>query len=358
MTGPHAMRSRRRVRWLVVGLTVLVVLGVGTAVAVTRLGGGPVTPVSAPAAPETVPVRRMDLAERETVSGDLGYGAAQTLTGRRPGTITKLPAEGVVLDRGAVVYEVDARPVALFLGALPLYRAVGPGMTDGPDVRLVEENLRDLGYTGFGAPNDKFTAATEAAVKRWQKKLGVTETGVIELGDVVVTAGPVRVSTVTAKLGGDGAGPVLDHTGTTRSVTVTLTATQKELAPVGTKVTLTMNGQRIPGTVVALEPAPPEDSQDPMADDSPKFTATVSVDDLAAIGSLDAGEVDVEITSGAREGVLAVPVGALLALTEGGYGVELASGKLVAVETGLFADGLVEITGDGVAEGTRVVTTS
>jgi hypothetical protein len=31
---------------------------------------------------------------------------------------------------------------------------------------------------------------------------------------------------------------------------------------------------------------------------------------------------------------------------------------LVAVQTGLFADGMVEVSGDGLAEGTKVVTTS
>ena len=59
-----------------------------------------------------------------------------------------------------------------------------------------------------------------------------------------------------------------------------------------------------------------------------------------------------------REGVLAVPVGALVALSEGGYAVQVATEGLVAVETGLFAKGLVEVTGDGVAEGIAVVTTS
>jgi len=110
-------------------------------------------------------------------------------------------------------------------------------------------------------------------------------------------------------------------------------------------------------------PAPADDSQnDPMNPDSgPKFTATFAVDDMAAIGSLDAGSVDIEITTGAREGVLAVPVGALLALAEGGYGVEVVDGgarQIVAVSTGLFADGKVEVTGDGLAEGMTVVTTS
>ena len=50
---------------------------------------------------------------------------------------------------------------------------------------------------------------------------------------------------------------------------------------------------------------------------------------------------------------------ALLALAGGGYGVELADGdgttRLVGVETGVYADGYVQVTGDGIAEGASVV---
>jgi peptidoglycan hydrolase-like protein with peptidoglycan-binding domain len=352
------MRRRRRLRWLVVGVSVLAVLGIGTAVAVTRLGSRPVAAAEAPDKPETVAVRKMDLAERETVTGDLGYGTAQALSGRRPGTITALPAQGSVLDRGSVIYQVDARPVVLFLGTLPLYRALSAGMTDGPDVKLVEENLRDLGYSGFGTPNEKFTTATATAIKKWQKKLGVDQTGVIELGDVVVTPTPVRVSTVSAVLGAEATGEVLEYTDTTRWVTVELEEDQTDLAPVGAKVTLTIEGKQVPGTVTSLVPGPAPDPNDPAADQTQTYTATISIDDVAAIGAVDSGSVDVVVTSGERKGVLAVPVGALLALAEGGYAVEVSSGKLVAVTTGLFADGMVEVSGEGLREGTEVVTTS
>jgi peptidoglycan hydrolase-like protein with peptidoglycan-binding domain len=358
MTGPHAMRGRRRLRWVMVGLSVLVVLGIGTAVAITRLGGRPVAVAEVPKTPETVAVRRMDLAERESVSGDLGYGTPQVLTGRRPGTITGLPAPGAVLDRGATLYSVDARPVVLFLGAIPLYRAVGPGVTDGPDVKLVEENLRDLGYSGFGTPDPTFTAATGAAIEKWQKALGVDRTGVIELGDAVVTPKPVRVDTVKAVLGAEARGEIFTYTGTTRLVTAEVDDDQKNMAAVGTRVTLTIEGKQVPGTVTSIVEAPPVDSTDTNTDKSPKFTVTLSIGDVSAIGAVDAGSVGVELTSGARQGVLVVPVGALLALVDGGYAVELTSGKLVAVTTGLFADGLVEVSGDGLSEGTKVVTTS
>ena len=354
MTGPHAMRRRRRLRWVVVGATVLTVLGVGTAVAVTRLGNRPVAAAEAPEAPATAVVTKTDLAERETLSGELGYGSAQTLTGRRHGTVTGLPAQGAVLDRGATLYEVDARPVVLFLGGLPLYRTVGEGMTDGPDVKLVEENLRDLGFSGFGTPNEEFTANTEAAIEEWQEKLGVDETGVIELGDVVVAPGPIRVASLTATLGAEAGGAIYDYTGTLRSVTAGLESSQQNLAPAGTKVTLTIGGKQVPGTVTAIAAAPAGD--EPGAEAG--FTVDIAIGDLGAIGAADSGSVEVVVTTGARQGVLAVPVGALLALAEGGYAVELPAGKLVAVTTGLFADGLVEVSGDGLTEGMEVVTTS
>jgi multidrug efflux pump subunit AcrA (membrane-fusion protein) len=67
--------------------------------------------------------------------------------------------------------------------------------------------------------------------------------------------------------------------------------------------------------------------------------------------------VDVTFTAEERADVLAVPVAALVALREGGYGVEVVEGnrsRYVPVETGLFADGLVEISGAGIEEGMTV----
>lgn len=357
-TGPHAMRRRRRLRWVVVGVAVIAVLGVGTVVGVTRFGNEPTATATGPAPAETAEVTKVDLAERKTRTGQLGYGAEQVLTGKRAGTITGLPAQGTVFVRGAVLYHVDARPVVLFNGELPMYRDVGPGITDGPDVRLIEQNLADLGFGGFGTPNEKFTAATEKAVRRWQKSLEQEQTGIVAMGDVVVTPGPVRVSSITATLGAEGTGEVLKYTPTTRAVTVPLDAEEQALAAPGTKVVLTVDGQQVPGTVTGLTPRQ-ADEQDPSS--KPGSTAAIAVDDLAAIGAVDSGSVEVEFTTGAREGVLAVPVGALLALAEGGYAVEVVEGserRLIAVTTGLFANDLVEVSGEGLEAGMKVVTTS
>ena len=53
---------------------------------------------------------------------------------------------------------------------------------------------------------------------------------------------------------------------------------------------------------------------------------SVTLDDPAATGTLDQAPVTVGITSDSRTGVLAVPVNALLALAEGGYGVRVLDG--------------------------------
>jgi len=67
--------------------------------------------------------------------------------------------------------------------------------------------------------------------------------------------------------------------------------------------------------------------------------------------------VSVSIVSAQARGVLAVPVSALVALAGGGYAVEVAHGgavRLVAVQTGLFSQTLVQVSGAGLTVGTRV----
>jgi multidrug efflux system membrane fusion protein len=65
----------------------------------------------------------------------------------------------------------------------------------------------------------------------------------------------------------------------------------------------------------------------------------------------------VDFVSQARKNVLAVPVAALLALPNGGYGVQVVDGdatRIVAVKTGMFAAGKVEVKGAGIKPGTTV----
>jgi multidrug efflux pump subunit AcrA (membrane-fusion protein) len=88
-----------------------------------------------------------------------------------------------------------------------------------------------------------------------------------------------------------------------------------------------------------------------------KIQVTVAVGDAKAMAGLDGATVDVVFTASQRPNVLTVPVAALLALAEGGYGVQVVEGqtsRIVAVQTGRFASGRVEVSGDGLTEGMTV----
>jgi multidrug efflux pump subunit AcrA (membrane-fusion protein) len=67
--------------------------------------------------------------------------------------------------------------------------------------------------------------------------------------------------------------------------------------------------------------------------------------------------VNVNITEQRADDVLAVPVTALLALSGGGYAVQVVAGNtshLAGVTTGLYSDTMVQVSGPGIAAGMRV----
>jgi multidrug efflux pump subunit AcrA (membrane-fusion protein) len=76
-------------------------------------------------------------------------------------------------------------------------------------------------------------------------------------------------------------------------------------------------------------------------------------------GFLDQAAVQVAITANVDKNVLAVPIVALRATSDGGYDVVVVGGgnaRQVPVTVGLFDDiaGLAEISGSGLAAGQRV----
>jgi hypothetical protein len=91
----------------------------------------------------------------------------------------------------------------------------------------------------------------------------------------------------------------------------------------------------------------------------PTVTVTLRLRSAAGVTALDAAPVDVELATRRATGVLSVPLTALLALKGGGFGLEVVrddgSTRVTAVEVGLAADGWVEVSGDGIAEGDAVV---
>lgn len=503
-------RRRGRTKWLIGGLVLIVVAGGATVLVVRhRPGGEPVAQESGQV--ETVKLERRDLSTTKELDGSIGFGTARPLEGHAAGTVTWLPAVGATIKRGQQLFRADDKPVTLFYGSMPLFRAIAGRNLVGRDVRIVVDNLKALGYdvghqpapgekvtppaagatsegtaaagdgtgsdtagggksttggatdsgTGGGAATSgnatsggtasgttvgsgntngaKATGGTEAtgassgggigavatgvnggsasgvnggsasggtaatgtnggsgasggaaasgangggvgggaagvkvtvkdgegvltvglgkAIKKWQEAVGLPITGEIGMGDVEVMAGAVRVEAVAVQPGAAADVQLMTITPTRRVITVEAALSEAAALRRGDKVTVTLPDDRTVKARILDVGRTPVAAEGGVADAEPKLTVSVTVDDPKTIGSLDGGDVSVNVAGRTAEGVLAAPIEALIALSEGGYAVQ-GPGGLVAVTTGMFADGFVEITGDGLTEGMDLVVAS
>ncbi|MFK3981801.1 peptidoglycan-binding protein [Micromonospora sp. NPDC050397] len=342
-----------------VAAVVVVAAGAGAAATVGFGGRDPGTAVASTQPPATAQVTRQTLIDAESVDGELGYGTTRTVGARGNGTITWLAPTGGTVKRGSALYAVDDAKVVLLHGALPAYRTLTSGV-EGADVRQFEQNLAALGYDGFTV-DDSYTGGTAEAVRDWQDDLGLDDTGRVEPGSIVYAAGDVRVDGHEAAVG-DLVQPgkaLFTYTGTSRLVTVDLDVDDQRLAKKDARVGLTLpDGKRVDGTISRTETVIETSSGAPGESEAEtKIEVTVAVADPAALAGFDQATVKVAFTAAERPEVLTVPVAALLALAEGGYGVQLVESgrtRIIAVETGLFASGRVEVSGDGLTEGATI----
>ena len=343
----HGMRNA------LIAATLLVV--VVTAV-VLLVRGRPDEPAAAPPpATKTTTVRKGDLANTRLLQANLGFGAARPLKGGT-GTVTKLPAAGQATELGKELYRVDDQPVVVFYGATPLFRTLDTPGVKGSDVAVVMDNLAALGYQVGIRPNDaakaEFTPRVVDALKKWQKALGLDQTGTLAPGRVLVLDRPMRVGTVKAQLGAPAAEELFELTPTTRLVTLKVPTAEAGVLKADLPVTIVRPDNReVPGKVTTVTNAPPAENGG-----GPQIDVVVTPDNPADVADLDTAPVRLKITTESRTGVLTVPLAALIALKEGGYALQLPGGGLKAVQTGLYSHDKVEISGDGIVDGLEVVT--
>ncbi|WP_217711650.1 peptidoglycan-binding domain-containing protein [Actinomadura sp. NAK00032] len=358
--------------------TALIAGAVAVVAAVAVLGalglGGGDEGSSAPARTGSlVPVTKATLTERTRIDGRLGYGTEIPLPVKATGTVTWLPKAGAVVRRGGTLLRVDDRPVVLLYGALPMYRSLGaarprtpPASTgsaaaarpEGMDVLQFETNLAALGYTGFTV-DEKFTAQTAEAVERWQRSLGMPETGTVGIGDVVYSSGKVRIGRPGVRPGAAADPSALTYTGTARKVVVNASAAEASWAVRGTAVRIQLpDGKHVKGEVASVgrQAGAPEagTAEEGAERGAPTVPVTIGIADQKSLGRLESGPVTVEYVGREVADVLTVPVAALVALAEGGHGLETSDGRFVPVRTGLFADGRVEVSGPAVHAGLKV----
>ncbi|MEV4292219.1 peptidoglycan-binding protein [Nonomuraea bangladeshensis] len=170
------MRSPRR---LLAGVVAGVVVVAGAGWAVGARLRSPADEAARRAAPAaslvTAAVERRKLVSTVVLSGMLEYGSPLPVTlagvvggGAELQRATRAPRKGR-LREGAVLMEVNGRPVFALRGAVPMHRTIAPG-GKGDDVRQLQRALRRLGHR---APaSGVFDRATIAAVTRMYAKKG------------------------------------------------------------------------------------------------------------------------------------------------------------------------------------------
>jgi hypothetical protein len=348
--------------WVVVGVVAaLTVSGVASA-----WGAGAFSRAAPPGAgtgapaPATQVVARQNLSVQTSVNGTLGYSGSYTVAGQGGGTLTWLPSAGRVIRQGQVLYKSDLTdPVLLLYGSLPDWRALDGGAI-GADVTQLNHDLVVLGYASgseIGALGwDYYSWETTAGVERLQSAAGVSDpSGSLPLGSVVFEPSALRVTSLLGRLGSPASGMVLAGTSDQHVVSIALSTSDESQVAAGDTVSVTLpDGSSTPGTITSVGAVASG------AAGNATVPVMVALTHPSAAGSLDQAPVTVDITADSADNVLAVPVGALVAQSSGGYAVEVigAGGmrRLVTVTVGLFDDtsGLVQVTGRLVV-GERVV---
>ncbi|MFT4030650.1 MAG: peptidoglycan-binding domain-containing protein [Protaetiibacter sp.] len=193
---PEAVSERgdRRHR----GLTAALVVG---ACLIGALGGWSLTQLLASPAQTTLEsgYTLVEVAEGE-VGLSLNLNVASTWDtvavrpNQRSGVVTTVNlSDGDEVAQGTVLYSVDLRPVVVAAGTIPAFRAIGSGVT-GQDVAQLQQMLADKGMYS-GAIDGVAGPVTAAAIRVWQRSIGVDADGTVQLGDVIfVPSLPARVA--------------------------------------------------------------------------------------------------------------------------------------------------------------------
>jgi len=326
--------------------------------------------------PDTQPnLIGIDVLQLETALVELGYDPDGELTVDQEFTSeTAQVVERWQADLGIEVDGVVAADDIVFLPGpsqivdiVDTAGSVAPGMQiaelstgqeiAGPDVQQLEEALTRMGFTADETMivDEIYTNETRRAVEAWQLTTGQQADGVVHIGDVVVVDEQVRVTDVLAPVGTQVApgSPVLQAADLEQVVSFDLDAVDQDFADEGDQATVILpDDTELAGIVEEIASTATTNP-----DGTTVFEVTVRLDDPDGVGDLTEAPVDVQLVGSSVSNVLAVPVSALVALSDGGYAIEADSGsgfRLVAADPGFFADGLVEIDVDGVDVGDLV----
>lgn len=171
------------IRWVAV---LLVGVLIGAAAAGYIVSRPTMTTGEAPV-PDTVRVEEGTLGRTLRRPATAAWEVAGTIQAPTGGIITEVVAASGLVGPGEVLLRIDERPVVLVPGDIPAFRTLEEG-SSGRDVAALQRYLASLAYD-VDAIETRYTKVTAAAVRRWQQTLGIGQTGVVALGDVVFVSG-------------------------------------------------------------------------------------------------------------------------------------------------------------------------
>jgi peptidoglycan hydrolase-like protein with peptidoglycan-binding domain len=298
---------------------------------------------------DTVAIELGDLTSTNEFTGQLGFGDAFRVPITAEGIVTGARSVGAVVGFGESLIEIDDRRVFLVEGDVPMFRDLeltSPRIS-GADVAQLQQFLVSQGFDRDGTleVDGVFDNDTRRAVLDWQEATWQPETGRVTRADMVFSPEPLRVSN-EQRVGSVFEG--VEVTNWEPTVTVEVASRDRELLKVGTPVAIEFgDGSTVAGTVSEQISVPQDDG------------TTMARSTIEPAGEVpgETGQVTIAVDATLASEVMIVPVGALLALAEGGFAVEVVEGstsRLVGVELGEILDGRAEITGD-VAVGDTVL---
>ncbi|MCP4961958.1 MAG: peptidoglycan-binding protein [Actinomycetia bacterium] len=309
---------------------------------------------------ETVTVRRGTLASEREFTATLSHGDSWTINTAAAGTITSGHETGTVVGFGEPLVRVDNQPVTLARGTMPMYRELYKVNTrhrdqngnrlklqTGFDVTQLQTFVTAAGFDADGnlEIDGQFGGYTEKAVEAWQESVGLPVTGRVDNSQLVFEPEPVRINT-NSRVGDTFTS--VEVTGADPQVLVDTSTRDRGALPVDTEVEIDFGNDATTTGVVT-------DQQQVTSQDGSQVWRTT----IAAEGNLPANTASatVTVTQVLADDVLLVPVTALLALSEGGFAIEIPTGTtttLTRIEVGEVLDGTAEIDGD-IAAGDEVL---
>ncbi|MFT4227639.1 peptidoglycan-binding protein [Micropruina sp.] len=241
---PAARLRRARVaRWVV---AVLLVVGVVTAAFwAGRVTMQPAATVSdAPAESVVVEVKEQTVGKVLNLNVTVSQGKSALAVNSLAGVVTSTGKSGSK-KVGDVLYRVAAVPVRVVQGSQPFYRTLSYGMR-GTDVAQLRNALVKMKY--LSTKGRYFDSATYRAVRAWQKKLGLQQSGTVELGELVAVRrlpSPVLLDAKVLRLGAIfSGGEKVVFTAGKPSFALVVSSDQARLVPQDATVSMELQGKK------------------------------------------------------------------------------------------------------------------